>query len=85
VNYQPYRHQPGEDTVRGMVYRNEVGYTGPKTFQKNALQDPSIKTIDTCLVQTNVLHKKGAGRPVASGENIESICEVFVLSPHKST
>jgi hypothetical protein len=27
------------------------------------------------------LHKEGAGHPMVSDENVESICEVFVHSP----
>jgi len=53
VNHQTSRHEPAEKgTVRGEIYRNEISYTGPNTFQNNVSQDATIKTMDTCLVQT---------------------------------
>lgn len=36
------RQETPEDTVRGVVYRNEIGYPGTKAFQNNA----TIKTVD---------------------------------------
>jgi hypothetical protein len=63
------RHeQPGEGTVRGVVYQNKISYTRPKTFQNNVSQDSTIKTIDTCLVQKyektgSVPHKKVTRHP----------------------
>jgi hypothetical protein len=47
VNHQLSCHEPaGEGTVHGVVYQNEIGYTGPKMFQNNVSQDATIKTFN---------------------------------------
>lgn len=70
-------HEPaGEGTMCGVVYQNEIGYNGPKTFQKTL---PSILAwYKQFKGPGNILHKEGTGRPRVSDENIERISRFFV-------
>jgi hypothetical protein len=84
---QVSRNEPaGEGTMRGVVYGSKIGYTGPKTFRttyhKTPPSRPSIRAWYKQFKETgNVLHKKGTGRSRVSGENVERIRRIFVLSP----
>jgi hypothetical protein len=60
--------------VRGVVYRKEIGYLGPKATQDSMSLDVTIQTNDTCLETASVLHNRGTGRPHVSDKNVEGIC-----------
>lgn len=71
------RHETvGDGKVLGVVYQNEIGYTGPKILQNNVSKDASIKIIDTCPIKTvfketeTVLRKKDTRSPPVSEENV---------------
>jgi hypothetical protein len=55
---QASRHETaGEGTMVGLVYRKEICYTGPKTFQNDVSQYHRYKQLKEA---GSVLHKKGA-------------------------
>ena len=60
--------------MRGVVYRKEIGYSGPKASRNSMSLDFTIQTSDTCLETASVLHKRDTGRPHVSDENVEGIC-----------
>ncbi|GBN30177.1 hypothetical protein AVEN_233114-1 [Araneus ventricosus] len=56
------------------------------TYKKDPPSDNSIRRWLTQLQETgSVLHRKGAGRPSTSQENVDLIQETFTRSPRKST
>ncbi|GBM67871.1 hypothetical protein AVEN_71199-1 [Araneus ventricosus] len=75
----------------GGVFRRDGGhllpYSRPKTtYKKDPPSDNSIRRWLTQFQETgSVLHRKGAGRPNTSQENVDRIQETFTRSPRKST
>jgi hypothetical protein len=56
VNHQLSSHEPaGEGAVRGVVYQNGIGYTGPKTFQYNVSPDDAAP--HWCLITSASLNQ----------------------------
>ncbi|GBM54327.1 hypothetical protein AVEN_263039-1 [Araneus ventricosus] len=56
------------------------------TYKKDPPSDNSIRRWLTQFQETgSVLHRKGAGRPSTSQENVDRIQETFTRSPRKST
>ncbi|GBM05117.1 hypothetical protein AVEN_124310-1 [Araneus ventricosus] len=56
------------------------------TYKKDPPSDNSIRRWLTQFQETgSVLHRKGAGRPSTSQENVDHIQETFTRSPRKST
>ncbi|GBM24568.1 hypothetical protein AVEN_217141-1 [Araneus ventricosus] len=56
------------------------------TYKKDPPSDNSIRRWLTQFQGTgSVLHRKGAGRPSTSQENVDRIQETFTRSPRKST
>ncbi|GBN86725.1 hypothetical protein AVEN_87035-1 [Araneus ventricosus] len=56
------------------------------TYKKDPPSDNSIRRWLTKFQETgSVLHRKGAGRPSTSQENVDRIQETFTHSPRKST
>ncbi|GBM49367.1 hypothetical protein AVEN_264526-1 [Araneus ventricosus] len=56
------------------------------TCTKDPPSDNSIRRWLTQFQETgSVLHRKGAGRPSTSQENVDRIQETFTRSPRKST
>ncbi|GBO45561.1 hypothetical protein AVEN_270657-1 [Araneus ventricosus] len=56
------------------------------TYMKDPPSDNSIRRWLTQFQETgSVLHRKGAGRPSTSQENVDRIQETFTRSPRKST
>jgi len=69
--------------VRGVVYRKEIGYLGPKASRNSMSLDVTIKSSDTCLETASVLHKIGTGRLHVSDENVEGICLCLQTLPRR--
>ncbi|GBM95683.1 hypothetical protein AVEN_104970-1 [Araneus ventricosus] len=56
------------------------------TYKKDPPSDNAIRRWLTQFQETgSVLHRKGAGRPSTSQENVDRIQETFTRSPRKST
>ncbi|GBN60650.1 hypothetical protein AVEN_254379-1 [Araneus ventricosus] len=56
------------------------------TYKEDPSSDNSIRRWLTQFQETgSVLHRKGAGRPSTSQENVDRIQETFTRSPQKST
>jgi hypothetical protein len=83
-NHRISRLKPtGEGSVRGVVYRKEIGYLVPKASGNSMSLGITIQTIDTCLETASVLHKRGTGRPHVSDENVEGTCLCLQSLPRR--
>ena len=69
--------------MRGVVYRKEIGYLGPKASQYSMSLDVTIQTSDTCLETASVLHKRCTESPHVPDENFEGTCLCLHFLPRR--